>query len=297
MSPTPRPWLSAALAVPLTLALTAAPPLAALAVPLTLALAAASPLAAPALAAQGDDAFAAGERYFKQAVKHLRARRFERAVEMFEKALPTRGETSDIFFNLVAAAEGAQLWGKVHLYAQGFLFLEPDTADARAIRRKMKRAAREAQRLKQAPAPVRFVVEPAGAPVHVGGVPVARGGGPPVALVPGAYEVTIAAPEYEPYRSRLEVAAGEPVEVSVTLVKMLYYGTLVVAPRPAEGVAVFLDDKPVGTTPLEPLKLQTNRYLVRFDKPGFDRWHRYVTIVRDQTVTLEPALERSIGGP
>ncbi len=71
-----------------------------------------------------------------------------------------------------------------------------------------------------------------------------------------------------------------------------YQGQLTITSEPAEGVEVYIDDRHVGTTPLAPLPLTAEkRFLVRFEKPGYDRWVRYVVIPRDETFALSPKLE------
>jgi hypothetical protein len=57
------------------------------------------------------------------------------------------------------------------------------------------------------------------------------------------------------------------------------------------GVTVFLDKVNVGKAPYSRDKLPARRYLVHLEKPGWDRWVRYITVVRGETQTVEAKME------
>ena len=61
----------------------------------------------------------------------------------------------------------------------------------------------------------------------------------------------------------------------------------------AEGVRVYVNDTHIGKTPLKKMKMLSDRYLVRFERDGFDDWSRYIDLGRNQSYTLHPILERS----
>lgn len=251
----------------------------------------------PAMA-QGDEAWpseavrAKAQRDYDRAVRLVRARKPAEALEAFEAALPGLNTGSDLFYNLVQVAEALKRWDKVSLYAQGFLMREPQGDDAREIRSKLEAAVRHLERAERPLVRYVFDVEPAGTMVTVDHVPVAANKVTEVLLLPGKYTARAAQTGHEPWEAPLEVKAGAPETVTAALVKKIYTGTLTIVTTPAEGVTVFLDDERVGTTPLEPLKLPTLRYLVRFEKEGYATWVRYVTIERDGEHSLEPELER-----
>ncbi|MGM0574842.1 MAG: PEGA domain-containing protein [Myxococcota bacterium] len=248
-----------------------------------------------AAAAEGDEA-QAGAKYYERAVRYVRARKYDKALEWFEKALPHRNETSDIFYNLVNVAEAVKDWEKVYLYAVGFLYLEPDTADADDIRAKKDKAARVLGRRDRAPVAVTFDVKPRGVQVLVDHVPVVRSARKPVELIPGEYTATADKPDHHPWEKTFEVVAGAPREVEGEVKPMIFHGKLKVVTHPAEGVKVYVDDEYVGTTPLDPIELETRKYLIRFEKEGWDKWIRYVTIQKEETFVLEPHLERTVNG-
>lgn len=256
--------------------------------------AAAPPKGAAAKAAK--DAGEAGERFYELGVRYTRSGKYERALEMFRKALPARRHGSDIYYNLVAVAEPLKRWNLVNLYALGFLYHEPDTKDAKVIAGKRAKAVRAARRAgAKAPSSVHLAIQPADAEVWVNGVPVGHTGKATVPLLPGRYTFHVELEDYIPWDKEVDVPGVDPVEVTGQVQRMKLYGALKVETSPPDGVEVFVDERSVGKTPLEPVKLLVGRHLIRFALPGWDRWVRYVTIERDQTFELRPTLEKLPG--
>ena len=245
-------------------------------------------------AAVADEGVRAGDKFNDRALRYVKARKPDKAMEYFEKALPYRNDTSDIFYNLVHVAEALKDWRKLHLYATGFLYLEQDTDDAQDIARKRKTAAKWLGKKKKAVVPVTFEVDPPGVQIMVDDVPVARARRTPVELPPGKYTARASKTDHHDWEAGFEVVTGAPVAVQGKLKPMVFHGFLEVITKPTDGVQVFVDDELVGTTPLtEPVKLETRRYLVRFEKEGWDRWIRYVDIKKNETHKLKPVMEQT----
>ncbi|MCA9518403.1 MAG: PEGA domain-containing protein [Myxococcales bacterium] len=236
----------------------------------------------------------ATDRYYDRAVQAARHGKADEALELFERALPGRADTSDIFFNLVQVAEAARQWRKVILYAQGFLKLESRSADAAEIRAALDRARRTLEGRETALTTVSFEVDPPGTLLFLDGVPVAHSGrGDTVLLAPGRYNATASRDDFAAWNQRVDVGTdGRAQTVTGALTAIVYQGRLEIVTDPPEGVEVFRDDEHIGTTPLEPLSLQADkRYLFRFEKPGYDKWVRYITVGRDESQTLKPRME------
>ncbi|TNF36845.1 MAG: PEGA domain-containing protein [Deltaproteobacteria bacterium] len=256
-------------------------------------------LAAPAVAtaAAGDGPSSKeidrAQRDYDRAVRLARSGKAREALELFEAALPVKNESSDIFYNLVQVAEVAKRWDKVLAYAQGFLRLEQETRDAKAFEAKLDTALKRLEKAGRTPVKVRFETAPEGVDLFVDHVPVAFDGAGEVLLLPGRHEAVARKHDHTPWRETIAVKAGEPQTLTVKLEPIVYTGTLKITTVPADGVTVYLDDKMLGTTPLEPLQLPTVKTLVRFEKPGYDRWVRYVTPERDQVYELNATLEKT----
>jgi hypothetical protein len=95
--------------------------------------------------------------------------------------------------------------------------------------------------------------------------------------------------------------------VTIKPKQIAYFGKLIVKVEPSDGVTVFLDDIPVGDraadkptnegkivgagTKQEPYQLAARKWIIRFAKDGYDRWHRRIEIKRDQLSMVEAKLE------
>jgi len=233
------------------------------------------------------------QRDYERAIKLVRAGKAKDALDLFEGALPVKNGTSDIFFNLVQVAEALKRWDKVVVYAQGFLRLEHETSDARTLQAKLDTALKRLEKGGTVPVSYHFDVAPEGVELYVDDVPVTYDGPGDVLLLPGRHAAVARKADHTPWKQTLVVKKGAPETLSVKLEQIMYTGTLKVTTEPADGVKVFIDDKQVATTPLEALQLPTLKVLVRLQKPGYDDWVRYVTIERDQVVTLAATLERT----
>lgn len=231
----------------------------------------------------------------ERGVAFARAGGYTKALLWFERALPTMAGGSDVFYNLTTTSEALKDYKRVHLYARGFLVREPGGEEAEAFRGRVALAARKLKAAGLKPVPVQFAIEPAGLEVRVDHTPLGMTGGAAIALAPGQYQAEVTAPGYEPWREAI-VVGPKTTTVTGVLTRRVAYGRLRVETTPAAGVAVFIDERPMGTTPIaEPLRLKTGRVLVRFERAGYDVWSRYVEIRDGETATLEPVLEKTRG--
>jgi hypothetical protein len=246
--------------------------------------------------AQAEEDDGAGDRYYDAAVRYIKKRKPLKALEFFEKALPYMRDDSGIYYNLVMVAEGTYEFEKLMLYGAAFTFLEPDSADSVEIRRKMKRVTELMRKRQLKLASIDFRVKPKGVDIYVNGVPVTRSGGPAVQLPFGEYTASAVLEDHNDWQQVFTAKKGESQTIKGSMVKKIYFGMLNVVTDPPEGVDVMIDGKKVGVTPLKPKRLQTGRYLVRFEKDGWDYWHRYVDITRDGTYELTPTMERLQAG-
>ena len=232
--------------------------------------------------AQEDYATALG-----RGAKLAKARNYPAALTAFQAAVSADPSQLDGYFNAGAIAEHLGKCREELRYYRGFLFLTPGTPDDKAARAGV--AACEAK-------PVgTLVAKPdlAGMEASVDGALVGR---TPVSvkLAPGTYRVVLRHPEYEDVAEPVTIQAGEDNEYKPALTKKILYGWLEVKTDPADGVEVFLDDKPAGTTPIkEKMRLETKKYFLRLEKPGYDSWIRNVTVGRDRTLTVTATLEHA----
>lgn len=233
------------------------------------------------------------ERWYAGGVRALKRQQYRDALELLELAIPLKGGSQNLLFNLTQAAQGVRHWQKVTLYGQAFLHREKGGRDAIEVSRMVDAAFDELAKKGHQPVLYRFDVRPEAIDVLVNGVPVANALVHEVRLVPGRYVVSASRDHYRPWSEPLEVVAGSaPQVVTRSLEAIIYEGKVKITTDPADGVLVYMDEQLIGTTPLDVMTLSTGRrYLFRFEKPGYDRWWRYVEVYKDETVELNPVME------
>lgn len=232
------------------------------------------------------------ESAFMRGTKLAKQRNYVKALDAFREAIRSDPTQVDAYLNAGNIARHLKMCREVLLYYKGFLYLSPSDPEARNAKAAMTACEKGTGTL------ILKAVSPTDG-ASVNGVEVFIEDGlidrtplPEVKLMPGNYRIRLSHPDFEPVSEDVTIKAGETTEVSLGLKKKLLYGFLEIKTNPEEGVAVFLDDEQVGVTPLkDKLKLETRKFLIRLEKPGYDRWIRYVTIERDRTITVEATLE------
>lgn len=229
-----------------------------------------------------------------EAARYGRAGNYKRAFDAYEKALQFNPEATDVYYNLVAIGDAMKLFDKVYLYAKGYLAVAGEGSDeGREMLAKMNAARKQLRGVGK----LSITTEPAGAVVTVDNVYLGPSPQVGVELPLGKYEVLATQKDYHPAKGEAKVAADSPAAVTLRLDEIIYYGTLVITTKPEAGVAVYVDDSFIGTTPLaEPLKAQANReHVVRLELKGFDTWTRAVVVAPDKPSTVEAVLEAPAG--
>jgi hypothetical protein len=149
---------------------------------------------------------------------------------------------------------------------------------------------------------------PAGARVFVDG---REEGKTPVAvraLSPGAHRVRVVRDGYAPEERRISITTSRlaqsmtvplsPVAAESRAVAPAesgtagrYFGALAVESRPP-GAQVFVDGKPVGTTPLRLPSVKAGEHAVRLEHEGYRRWSSSVRVVASEQNRVTASLEK-----
>jgi hypothetical protein len=237
------------------------------------------------------------ERSYTAGVRALRAERYQDALSFFERAIPLKGGSPNLLFNLVETTRNLRQWNRVALYGQAFMFRERGSQDGMKVAATVDEAFAKLTANGRAPVSYQFDIKPEATQVLIDGVPVSASAVQTVRLSPGKYTMSIARDGYEPLTETLTVTANSgPQVVARTLKAYIYEGRVRVITDPAEGVEVFIDDVRIGVTPIAEMTLQTGRrYLFRFEKEGYDRWWRYIEVLRNDVIELKPVMERTTG--
>ncbi len=232
-------------------------------------------------------------RLFRKGAHAVRTKRYDKAMRAYEEALRIDPLDVDVYYNLVSVAKALRRCGDVLLYGRAHLYLDPRSSDAKEVRGMMHRCQ---TLMEESGARLSVKVDPEGAEVFVDGAIQGRAPLLELLLKSGRHQLRATHPDCEPYEERFELEERGTAQVAPKLKRRVYHGGLLVRTKPEAGVKVYVDEKPVGETPLkEPISLETRRYLMRLESPGWDRWVRYVTIRRDETTTVEATLERTEG--
>lgn len=149
-------------------------------------------------------------------------------------------------------------------------------------------------------------VEPTVCELFIEGAFVGAGSGE-METVTGARKVTSKCVGYTDFELFATVHNGDPTVAKLKPTAVPYFGKLTIKVEPADGVTVYLDDTPVqqrmadkptkdgsiaGAGSKEaPYVLAARKWIIRFQKDGYDRWHRRIEIRRDQTYVVDARLE------
>lgn len=149
-------------------------------------------------------------------------------------------------------------------------------------------------------------VEPTSCEIFVEGAFVGVGSGE-IDTITGQRKIETKCPGFFDYEQFVNVRTGDPTVAKVKPNPIPYFGKLILKVDPADGVTVFLDDVPLqqrladkptkegavtgAGTKESPIQLAARKWVLRFAKDGYDRWHRRIDVRRDQTLLIDARLE------
>ena len=249
-------------------------------------------LVAGAAPAQAEDYMQAVSR----AAKFAKARNYPKALEAFGDAVRADPSQIDAYVNAGNIAKHLDRCREILMFFRGFLYLSPQDPEV-----KMARAAIATCEAKTVGTLI-VKTEVPGIEAKLDGGLVGRTPVADLKLLPGTYNLELSHPDWELASETVTITAGAITETKVELKHKLLFGYLEVITNPPEGVQVSLDDVGVATTPMkEKVRLETKKYLLRLEKPGYDRWIRSISIERDRVnkvqATLEPSAPTGVPAP
>lgn len=111
---------------------------------------------------------------------------------------------------------------------------------------------------------------------------------------------------YTDFEKFENVREGDPTKSKIKPTPIPYFGKLVIKVDQPD-VTIFLDDVPtqqrLGEKPTkdgtitgdgskeQPFTLAARKWIIRFQKEGYDRWHRRIDVRRDQTILVDAHME------
>ncbi|MEY3013201.1 MAG: hypothetical protein RIT45_1936 [Pseudomonadota bacterium] len=254
----------------------------------------------------------------KEALTAAARRQNRKGQDLMREAWMLDPGNMDYSFNTAAFAEAnndgeAEFWAYsafTTLALNELVALGPSTSDYKTQIEERVAKARgrmDALRGKLSTGMVSLEVQPSDCELYLDGAYLGRGKGKIEALT-GSRTVRTDCQGYKPLEQVLNVRGGDANTALLRPRSIDYYGYLIFNVKPADGVTVFLDDvditKRVGAEPnadgvvtgtgskKDPIHLHARKWIIRFYKPGYDRWHRRIEIRRGQITVVNAALEK-----
>lgn len=154
---------------------------------------------------------------------------------------------------------------------------------------------------------VTLTTQPASCEVYFEGHMIGKGGGS-IEAITGQRKVRASCPGHYDLEQHINVRVGDANSALLKPKPVPYFGYLIVNVKPKDGVTIFLDDVPIEKrlakkatkagkisgkgTRLDPYRLHARKWIIRFKKEGYDRWHRRITINRDRITWVDATMER-----
>lgn len=135
--------------------------------------------------------------------------------------------------------------------------------------------------------------DPSGAKVYLDGK---ESGDTPMTLSDikiGRHQIRVAKEGYEAYEVSVETGLGRK-EVFANLKKKVKDGELMVRTEPS-GASVYVNERPVGTSPYDTKNLPPGKYGIRVTKEGYEAWEKVETIEAGKKVEVLAQLRIKVG--
>lgn len=252
----------------------------------------------------------------QQAMAAANARQNQKGMSLMEAAWMLDPTNIDYPFNTAAFAEALgdaeiefRAMAAVKVLVKKALSELPDTAPQVAAYRSRLAKAEDrlaALKTKVSAGLLRITSEPKTCEILLDGAYVGMGSGEMDALA-GQRKAEARCPGYYDTELFANVRLGDPSMAVIKPKPIAYFGKLIVKVDPPAGVDIFLDDLSVADrladkptkdgkitgagTKESPFELSSRKWVIRFHKDGYDRWHRRIEVPRDQAIVVEAHLE------
>ena len=215
--------------------------------------------------------------------------KYAAAISAMEEILPLLDLPDEtLLYNLgTLSMDGMKDCNKAVLYYQGYLYAAPNDKGTPEVRKRLKRCLRTIRAGK-----LTLNSQPKSVEVRLNNVILGRTPLGEIQLGPGPYQLSVERVDYQKYASEIIIQPSLETRHNIRMTKVVYKGALTVKSQP-EGARVWINDDLVGQAPITRKGLDTKKYLVRIEKDGWDRWIRYVEVLRDAVVTVDAKLENT----
>lgn len=248
--------------------------------------------AAPATAAPADEAPEPApeprdplelDRMYQDAVSDAQRGRNTSALATFREIASEDPYWSDVFYNIGSISEHTGQNESCALNFRRYLILEPGGPDTASVERSIARC--EGAMVDAGQLHVTHTV-PEGVRIVIDGVPLDQDSVGPLPLSPGTHVVSGTAVDHFDATQVVEITAGETATIALTLREVPYFSNITFDVT-QEGAEVLIDGESHGTTPLEPVRLETGTYRIEVVKEGYHPWRRNIDVIRDLDETVD----------
>ena len=253
-------------------------------------------LAAPSLAHASDDeddsegTVAKLEKLRSDGYALFKRQKYKDAFFTLKEILPlTINRDEALLLDLGNLAELLADCRSAALYWSGYLALAPNAKPSSEVRQKRDKCLHKTGAVGK----LAIDIDPAGGDLIVNDVWLGQGTVRELTMPVGTYAIQGRARGHVTQRQSLDVQADTTARTKLTLAKRIYKGGIDISVEPGDGAEVLLDNVSLGKPPVRKMDLDTRKYLIRVEKPGWDRWVRYVTVERNTTVKLKVTLEKT----
>lgn len=213
--------------------------------------------------------------------------RLKQALDLFKKALKIDPRNENALNASAQVASFLQLSDESVFYYTAYLYIGADyMGDADEVRKAM---GKQIRAMKSQKATLHIKAVPEDAEIIINGLPLGKGSVDLPVSPEKTYVVKIDYEDYHPYKQGFKLDAGADKNVTARLKKIIYKGMVKIKVLPSDNVRVFMDTKFMGTSVTEVESVE-GKHLMCFEKDGFDRWWRFVTVPRNASVEIEATL-------
>ncbi len=271
-------------------------------------------LRAEAKAARGQEALAKAQAALAAASR----RQNRQGQQLMYEAWMLDPTNMDYPFNTAAFAEAnndteAEFWayaGFISLAMRELLALGPSNSDYKLqVEERVTKARTRMEVLgnKVGHGEVEVTIDQDSCEIYLDGAYLGKGKGTITALT-GQRRVRAECQGFKTIDQAVNVRAGDSNKIPLVATSIEYYGFLIFNVKPNDEVTVFLDDIDLvkrrgveanaegsitGTgSKTDPIRLMARKWVIRFQKQGYDRWHRRIEVRRDQITIVNAALEK-----
>ncbi len=226
------------------------------------------------------------DKLIRKGERQVQSGKLEAAYSTFQKVLELEPNYGMAINALAQIATFLKRHDEAVFYYSAYLYLEADIMGETEM---VKEAIAKQERLVAKPADLIVKTDPPEAEITINGLPMGKGEVSLKVSAGKALKLEASLEDYHPNEAYVTLEETETKEVIVRLKKIIFKGFLKLKTTPSGGVKTYINAKFVGNS-VRKLELTEGKHLVCFKKEGFDRWWRYVTVPRKDTVILEAAL-------